>query len=466
MSSNRRTEEGEAVPLIGRSARIVALLVPVVLLGTPSPASADVAMTQLSADPFSNADSQHRTEVGSDTFQSGTTIFTAFQAGRGSGGSAGVGYASYDKRAGVWRRTGFLDGITVHRGGGVYGAVSNVKVAYCFNCYDIWLISSLAINGPGGSSAIITSRTNNNGYSFSKPVTAVTGQIAGNWLVCNYHPSGPCYLGYTLTNAGNAIRMRVTTNGGLTWGPERGTADNASGFAGKPVVQRDGTVVVPYLATSGQIRTFRSNDRGESWQSSVPVSNVQRHNTAGGLHTNALPSAQRDYYGTTYVAWSDCRFRTGCAANDIVWSKSTNATSWSAPRRVPIAAGTSTVDAFLPGIGVDPNSFTAETTRVGLTYYYYPDTNCTFASCQLNVGFISSVNGGTTWSAPTRIAGPMNLSWLPDSRNGRTVGDSFATEVAWGGNAFPIVSIASAPTGGNLNQAMYAPSGGLPITGG
>jgi hypothetical protein len=453
------------VPLIGRFTRIVALLLPVVVLAMPAPASADVPLTQLSADPFSNADGQHRTEVGSDTFQSGTTIFTAFQAGRRfGGGSAGVGYAAYDKRAGTWRN-GFLDGITVHRGGGAYGAVSDVQVAYCFNCYDMWLVSSLAIDGPGGSTAVLTSRTNNNGYSFFKPVTAATGQLARNWLVCNYHPSGPCYLGYTVTNAGNVLRMRVTTNGGLTWGPERGTADNASGFAGKPVVQRDGTVVVPYLATNGQIRSFRSTDRGESWQPSVPVSDVVRHTTAGGLHTTALPSAQRDYYGTTYVAWSDCRFRTGCAANDIVWSRSTNGITWTAPRRVPIDATTGTVDHFLPGIGVDPSSYTAETTRIGLTYYYYPNTTCTFDTCRLNVGFISSVNGGTTWSAPTRIAGPMNLSWLPDTAQGRAVGNSFSTEVAWGGNAFPIVSIASAPTGGNLDQAMFVPSGGLPIAG-
>ena len=465
MSSIRRTEEVSQMLRIGRVLGIVGLLMPFVVLGLPAPAHADEPLTQLSSDPFTNVDGQHRTQVGSDSFQSGTTIFTAFQAGRGSGGgSAGVGYAAYSKQSRTWR-TGFLDGITVHRGGGQYGAVSDVKVAYCFNCYDMWLVSSLAINGPGGSSAIITSRTNNNGYSFFKPVVAVTGQVTKQWLVCNYHPSGPCYLGYTVTNAGNALRMRMTTNGGLTWGPERGTADNAAGFAGKPIVQQDGTVVVPYLATNGQIRSFRTTDRGESWQSSVLVSDVQRRATAGGLSTNALPSAQRDYYGTTYVAWSDCRFRSGCAANDIVWSRSTNGTSWTAPRRVPIDPTGSTVDHFLPAIGVDPTSYTAETTRIGLTYYYYPNANCTFATCQLNVGFISSVNGGTTWGAPTRIAGPMNLSWLPSAGQGRTVGDYFATEVAWGGNAFPILSLASEPSSGTFNQAMYVPSAGLPLNG-
>jgi hypothetical protein len=38
--------------------------------------------------------------------------------------------------------------------------------------------------------------------------------------------------------------------------------------------------------------------------------------------------------------------------------------------------------------------------------------------------------------------------------------------VAWGGNAFPIMSIAGQPANGSLNQAMFVPSGGLPLTGG
>src|SRR5439155_5262824 len=164
------------------------------------------------------------------------------------------------------------------------------------------------------------------------------------------------------------------------------------------------------------------------------------------------------------VAWSDCRFRTGCTANDIVISKSTSETTWAAPTRVPIDATTSAIDHFVPGIGVDRNSAGA-TARIGLTYYFYANTNCTAATCQLNIGFISSRNGGTTWSTSTQVAGPMNLSWLPNTSQGRMFGDYISTSVNPGGNAVPCLSVASAPTGTTFNQSAFVPTGGLAITG-
>ena len=52
---------------------------------------------------------------------------------------------------------------------------------------------------------------------------------------------------------------------------------------------------------------------------------------------------------------------------------------------MPIDAVTSTADHFIPGIGVDPSSSGA-TARIGLTYYYYPQANCTDTTCQLDAG--------------------------------------------------------------------------------
>ncbi len=120
------------------------------------------------------------------------------------------------------------------------------------------------------------------------------------------------------------------------------------------------------------------------------------------------------------MAWADCRFRTGCTSNDIVLAKSTGPGTWSAPVRVPIDPVTSTVDHFVPGLAVDPSTSGA-TARIGLTYYYYPKASCSASTCQLDAGFISSVNGGASWSAPARLAGPMSLSWLPNTSQGRDV---------------------------------------------
>ena len=60
----------------------------------------------------------------------------------------------------------------------------------------------------------------------------------------------------------------------------------------------------------------------------------------------------------------------------------------------------------------------------------------------------------------------MNLSWIPNTSQGRMFGDYISTSVRAGGNAYPILPVANAPTGSTLDLAMYAPTGGLPISGG
>jgi hypothetical protein len=230
-------------------------------------------------------------------------------------------------------------------------------------------------------------------------------------------------------------------------------------------VRPNGTVLVPYLSSADTIRSFRSIDGGASWRATVLVSSISHHTVAGGLREETLPSAEIDSAGTAYVAWSDCRFRSGCPRNDIVIAKSTSETTWAAPTRVPIDATTSTVDHFIPGIGVDPST-SGSSARIGLTYYFYPNSSCTASTCQLTAGFISSTNGGTSWSAPTQLAGPMNLSWIPNTSQGRMFGDYISTSVRAGGNAYPILPVANAPSGSTLDLAMYAPTGGLAITGG
>lgn len=143
---------------------------------------------------------------------------------------------------------------------------------------------------------------------------------------------------------------------------------------------------MPYLASNGQIRSFRSIDGGTSWRASVLVASPTTHHVAGGIRVDAdLPSAEVDAAGTVYVAFYDCRFRSGCSSNDILISRSTSETTWAAPVRVPIDAASSTADHFVPGLGVD-RSASGSSARLGLTYYFYPTANCTASTCQLTVG--------------------------------------------------------------------------------
>ena len=300
--------------------------------------------------------------------------------------------------------------------------------------------------------------------------TSTSGNPDKNWVVCDNTPSSPfygrCYTEWDNTADGNRIKMQTSSDGGLTWGPARNTGDNATGIGGQPVVRPNGTVLVPMnSANQSQVRSFRSVDGGASWRATVLVSSISRHTVAGGLRTSPLPSAEIDAAGTAYVVWQDCRFRSGCAANDIVLAKSTSETTWGPVARVPIDATSSTVDHFIPGIGVD-RATSGTGARIGLAYYFYPNRSCTAATCQLDVGFISSTNGGTSWSAPIQVAGPMSLSWLANTSQGRMVGDYISTSVPAGGNAWPTIAVANAPSGGVFNEAMYVPTGGLPVVGG
>ena len=451
-----------------RSVRVAALAVPAavaVLLFSGGTAYANVALAQVSADPYTDAQAQHRSEVEPDTFSFGNAIVSAFQVGRVSGGGASnIGFATSTDGGATWTR-GFLPGITTN-GGGSFGQASDASVAFDA-MHNVWLISSLGISG--NSVVVLTSRSTNGGLSWSNPVTTASGSNDKNWIVCDNTASSPffghCYTEYDVTSSRNAVRMRTSTDGGATWGAALSPGGGASGLGGQPVVRPNGTVLVPYLSSADTIRSFRSTNGGGSWLATVLVSSISHHTVAGGLREEALPSAEIDGAGTAYVAWADCRFRSGCPRNDIVIAKSTSETTWAAPVRVPIDATTSTVDHFIPGIGVDPSSSGA-TARIGLTYYFYPSSSCTASTCQLIAGFVSSTNGGTSWSAPTQLAGPMNLSWIPNTSQGRMFGDYISTSVRAGGNAYPILPVANAPTGSTLDLAMYAPTGGLPISGG
>ena len=120
--------------------------------------------------------------------------------------------------------------------------------------------------------------------------------------------------------------------------------------------------------------------------------------------------------------------------------------------RIPIDPVTSTVDHFIPGIGVDPNT-SGTTAHLAMTYYYYPVAACG-NSCKLYVGFTASSDGGKTWTAGQQLAGPMTLSWLPPSQNGLMVADYLAVAFS-NGNPFGVFAVAHAPSSGLLNEAMF-----------
>jgi len=100
-----------------------------------------------------------------------------------------------------------------------------------------------------------------------------------------------------------------------------------------------------------------------------------------------------------------------------------------------------------------------------MTYYYFPNASCS-NDCQLDVGYISSINGGASWSPGQQLAGPMNPTWLANTNQGYMVGDYISTSILSNGSAYPAFAVASAPTSTGLNEATYTVIGGLPVPGG
>jgi hypothetical protein len=197
------------------------------------------------------------------------------------------------------------------------------------------------------------------------------------------------------------------------------------------------------------------------------ITNITAFNDPGNIRSGPLPSAEISGDGKIYVVWEDCRFRANCYTNDLVYTTSTNGSTWTAVQRIPIDATNSTVDHFIPGVAVDKNTSGANI-HVGVTYYYYPNVSCTEATCDLDVGFISSLNGGSSWSAPTQLRGPMKLDWSPNTTQGRMVGDYISTSYGSDGLAHPAFAESYLPPTGdcvtstpNCNQPLETTTTGL-----
>ncbi len=412
-----------------------------------------VTLATISTDPFTVPPGQHATEVEPHVLANGSTLVAAFQTGRiAPGGATAIGWATSTDGGTTWSH-GFLPGLTTGNGGGPYSAASDPAVAYDPK-HDVWMIATLPIANSGETPAVAVSRSTDGGFTWENPVS-VGGNVVSsdkNWIVCDSTSNSPfygnCYVEWDNPANGDEILMSTSTDGGLKWGAAKATANESFGIGGQPLVQPNGTVVVP-IETNGQ-SAFTSTNGGASWSAPVTISNIQVHTDAGGIRSGPLPSAALDGAGNVWVVWEDCRFRSNCSTNDLVYSTSSDGVHWSAVARIPIDPTASTVDHFIPGIGIDPTT-SGTSSHVAIHYYFYPKSSCTQSSCRLYVGYISSHNGGKSWSAHTTLAGPMQLGWLPNSQNGLMVGDYIATAF---NNGVPhgVFAVAAKKSGSTFNE--------------
>jgi hypothetical protein len=439
----------------GRNLSAVFTVLFVIALAVVTPAQAQFTLVKISSDSFTDSDAQHKTEVEPDTYSWGSTMVAAFQVARiAPGGGADLGFSTSKDGGKTWT-FGSLPGWTVNFKHGSASAASDASVVFDAK-HKVWLIEGLPISNSGVNLAVSRS---SDGLHWSNPITVDGNEVDDkNWITCDNSPKskfyGNCYTEWDQAFSTGLIQMSTSHDGGLTWSPGVPTADQAGGSGAEPLVLPNGTVVVPFLGNN--MEAFTSTNGGKSWSSTFQIAPVNVFFN-GNSRSDSLPfpSTGIDKSGKLYVVWSDCSFRSGCSTNDLVMITSTNGTRWTSPVRIPIDPLSSTVDHFIPGLGVD-RATSGKTAHLTTTFYFYPVANCgTQPPCEIHVGFTTSTNGGKTWTRGKDLgAGAMQISWLPQSQNGPMLADYLSSSYV-NGKAFGVFMVAKEPSGGHFNQAAY-----------
>ena len=414
----------------------------------------ELVVRRISSDPFRGL-AQHATQVEPDSFAWGSTVVATFQVGRFNGGGAVTNGFAVSRDAGRSWRSGLLPGLTTaSRPAGGHTRASDPVVAYDA-LHRVWLIASLVVT-PSRSGELVVSRSAD-GLRWSLPVivTAADGDLPVDkeWIVCDNWTSSPyfgsCYMAYSDLR-GVEILTQTSRDGGLTWSAPVGAPDAAGrrGIRGSyapaplPAVLPSGHLVMPFFDET-QMAAIVSTDGGASFSPTIPIAPASFNPVI--LRGGPLPSAEVDGGGTLYVVWSDCSFRSGCSANDLVLSRSTDGRTWSQPTAIR-PAGASAGDRLVPGLGVDPGA------RGRLAVVWYA-----LGRDRVNAELATSADGGATWSAARRLnPEPMALGWLPRTTAGRMLGDYLSTSFA-AGRVVPVVVLAERPRL-RYRQATFAAS--------
>ena len=407
----------------------------------------------IARDPY-RSPAQHATIAEPDTYAWGATVVAAFQVGRfQDGGAVNTGWATSRDGGRTWR-SGRLPSLTrAARPAGPWERASDPVVAYdAF--HGTWLIASLALNR-GNAAAVVVSRSSD-GLTWSAPVTVIQAPwqpdllLDKEWIACDNGAASPhrgsCYVTYSDFRT-LRLEFQASRDGGLTWSGQVASPDDAGhgSIAGRwapapqPVVQPDGDLIVPYY-DEDRVAAIRSADGGRSFSTSVTVAPTQFKPTPG-LRAPPLPTAEVDRDGTIYVVWPDCG--QACTRNDLVIASSPDGINWAPVVRIPLGGR---ADFVIPGVAADP----ASSGRLALTYY------ASSPGRFLDVGFVTSTDGGRRWSAPRRLnASTMRFSWIAQA-GGTMVGDYISTSFS-GRNAVPVFVLAT-PAGNSFNQPLFAAS--------
>lgn len=407
-------------------------------------ADCEVVSVRIHRDRLANPESQHESEAEPDSLTVGQTTVALFQVGRNrSGGAAAIGWATTTDGGRSWRE-GILPGLTTASAPpGPFPRASDPVVAYDA-VRRVWLAHTLAL-GPGETR--LTVHRSADGVRWSGPLdvaSARSDRLAydKNWITCDNGAAsrfrGRCYVAYTLVGEPNAVALQRSDDGGRTWSAAVTRRLPVTGVL--PVVQPDGRLVLAFWSGRTGMVSVVSRDGGVTLDEPALIAPL-RTRSVRPFRAPPLIAAEVERSGGVVVAWQDCRFQPGCAANDVVLSRSADGLTWSEPQRV-----TSGRNAVMPTIGVEPG-----TGRLAIAYYAIHRNG-------VDAEVITSADGAR-WSVPQRLnPRRMPLEWMPETTLGRMLADYIG--VTWvRGRPLVVYVLASPPRNGKLRQAVYAARG-------
>ena len=302
------------------------------------------------------------------------------------------------------------------------------------NAYQMALATQGASLAPGSVSAMLVSRSNDSGRTWSNPSTLIRdGSLFFNDK--NSITADPTDASYVyavwdrlVASGGGPTIFARTTDGGTTWEGARPIFDpgpRSQTIGNLIVVLPNGTLINLFTqldeAMGGQVtatlNVLRSTDKGGSWSAPIRVADLlsigaRDPETATPVRDGAgLAQIAVAPNGNLFVVWQDARF-SGGARDGIALSRSIDGgITWSAPLQINSAPNT---QAFTPSIHVRANG------TIGVTYYDFRSNTSDPVTLPTELIFARSADGAT-WQE-NRLTAAFDMATAPNAR-GLFIGD-------------------------------------------
>jgi len=256
----------------------------------------------------------------------------------------------------------------------------------------------VAMTPAQGAVAVSTSLDGGLTWSSQSWVTSFTGAADKPAIA---QSNGRLYVYYQ----NQSLMSTYSSNGGLTW--SSAATIEAGGRNAAPVVDRAGNVHVFYN-TADAIKVARAGSARVTTVSNAVALQARPTQYRANIYATAGISSN----GTMYVAWADGRSQ--ATGNDILVSRSTDGTNWSAPARVNTDAGNA--DQLMPALSVSKD---------GSVTVAWLDTRNDPARVNYDVYMARSVDG-VNFSGNSRVSAVSSNPNNDPRMQGQLIGDYFA----------------------------------------